>query len=149
MDILQGKYVARESRVRLTCLTTRKRHCQNPNSPVEACPPGILGSPVSEADSEAAVRWSSYNVFHHIFLAKQTSIKDLLLCLLCIRKKCLGVLLSGNTANLPSFYVYLSLPCYLQALGYYNKNKHASNQSEHKHEACSTARLYNSDSHWG
>lgn len=53
---------------------------------MEAMPRGIPGDPISEAGSEAAVRWSSYNVFHHIFLAEQTSIKGLL-CLLYIRKK--------------------------------------------------------------
>lgn len=56
VDILQGMYVAWESRVQLTHLTTCKRHCQNQDFPMEAMPCGIPGSSVSEAGSEAAVR---------------------------------------------------------------------------------------------
>lgn len=117
---------------------------------MEAMPRGIPGDPVSEAGSEAAVRWSSYNVFHHIFLAEQTSIKGLL-CLLYIRKKkCLGILLSGNTAKATKF-LSLPFPPMLSAGVSVLQQKQTSKQAirEHDQEACSTARLYNSDSHRG
>jgi len=79
------------------------------------------------------------------FLFKQTLINGVS-CLLYLRKKCLGILVPGNIAKATNFPRLPSLPRYLQALVYQNKNnqdKTASNEreKEHKQEACSTAKL--------
>lgn len=83
------------------------------------------------------------------FLAKQMSIKGVL-CLHYIREKCLGILLFGNTAQATKF-LPLPFPSMLSAGISVLQQKQTSKQAmrDHKQEACSTARLYNSDSHWG
>lgn len=114
VDILQGKYVTRESRVRLTHLTTCKRHCQNLNSPVEAVPPWHPWCSSFWSWQRGSCQMEQLQCLSScFFLAKQTSIKGVL-CLHYIREKCLGILLFGNTAQATKF-LPLPFPSMLSA----------------------------------